>query len=61
VGDNIGLHLHACLFMGATLNLIHVNSRITQGLGTWSGGLAPGDPEAPKGGLCVVFPSIPFP
>ena len=46
---------------GTSLGLIHLNSKLTKGLGTWSGGLTPGGPEAPEGGLCIVFPSIPFP
>lgn len=47
--------------MGAIFGLIPLNVMLTQGLGTWSGGLAPGGPKAPKGGLCVVFRSIPSP
>jgi len=47
--------------MGANLGLIHLNTGLNQGLATWSGGLALGGPEAPEGGLCFVFPSIPFP
>jgi len=57
----IGLQSHSCLVMGVTLGLIHLNSRLTQGLGTWSGGLTPRCTKAPKGGLCVLFPLIPFP
>jgi len=58
---DLGLQLHACLVMGANLGLIHLKARLTQGLGTWSGGLALGGPEAPKGGFCVVFLLIPLP
>ena len=46
--------------MGMNLGLICVNSRLTEGLGTWSGGLALTGPEASEGSLCVVFLSIPF-
>ena len=37
--------------MGETLGLIHWNAKLTEGLDTWSGGLAPGGPKAPKGGM----------
>ena len=47
----IGLQSHAFLVMGANLGLIHLNSRLNQGLGTWSGGLATRGIEVPEGGL----------
>ena len=51
---------HEFLLMGVNLGSIHLNVRLTQGLGPSGGGLAHGGLEAPKGDLCAVFLPIPF-
>ena len=44
----IGLQSHVCLVMGSNLVLTQLNARLTQGLGTWSGWLAPRGLVAPE-------------
>lgn len=60
MGETIGLQSHTCLVMGETLGLIQLNARVTQGLGTWIGGLAPTGLEAPMRGIvcCISIDSI---
>ena len=61
MGVTIESPSHGGLVMGAIGGLVQLKSKLTQGLGTWSGWLALGGPVAPEEGQFVFCLSIPLP